>query len=208
VRVVLADDHPIVRAGLRHVLEAGGEIDVVAEAGDGRALVQAVETEHPDVAVVDISMPELNGIDATRIVRRQLAPTRVLVLSVFCTETTVLDAIEAGASGYLLKDTATEELERAVLAVAENKAFFSPAVARMLANRLTERGRRRAQLSGREREVVQLIGEGRAFRDIAARLFISPRTVKTHRTNAMRKLGAKTTADLVRYAITHGLASQ
>lgn len=205
MRVLLADDHPVVRAGLRHVLQRGDGIEIVGEVADGRALVQAAETLGPDVAIVDLSMPELNGIDATRAIRRVRPACHVLVLSVHCTEDSVLDAIEAGATGYLLKEAADEELGRAVEAVSEGKAYFSPGVSRLLANRITERGKRRSRLSAREREVVQMICEGRHLREIAARLFISPQTVKTHRANAMGKLGSRSTAELVRYAITYGL---
>src|SRR6185295_16216515 len=117
LRIVLADDHPIVRAGLRTVLERGGGIEVIAEAADGRALLRQVEAWQPDVVVMDGSMPELNGIDAARAIRRQVPTTRILMLSIHCTEDTVFDAVEAGATGYLLKEVAPEELRRAVMSV-------------------------------------------------------------------------------------------
>jgi len=207
VRVVLADDHPAIRAGLRRIFEQGDVIEVIAEAGDGRTLLRQVQTLSPDVVVLDISMPELNGIDATRAIRGEHSNTRVLVVSVHCTEATVLDAIEAGASGYVLKEAAADELSHAVQAVARGQSYFSPAVARLLANRLVEGGKQRTLLSAREREVIQLISEGRRLQEIAARLFVSIATVKTHRANAMRKLGTRTTAELVRYAIRSGLSS-
>jgi two-component system, NarL family, response regulator NreC len=207
VRVILADDHPIVRAGLRHVLERGGGIEIAADSGDGRQLLRQVRTLHPDVVVVDVSMPEMNGVDAARIIHREHRSTRVVILSVHCTEAIVHDAIAAGAAGYVLKEAADEELRRAVLAVARGESYFSPPVARLLATRLVEQGRDRAMLSAREREVVQLISEGMRPQEIAAKLFVSIATVKTHRANAMRKLDARTTAELIRHAIRRGLTS-
>ena len=207
MRVVLADDHPTIRAGLRRIFERGGAVEVIAEAGDGRTLLRQVAALDPDVVVVDVSMPELNGIDATRAIRNQHSATRVLVLSVHSTEATVMDALEAGASGYVLKEAAADEVGQAVEAVARGEGYFSPAVARLIANHVVERGRHRTLLSSREREVVQLISEGSRLSEIAARLFVSIATVKTHRANAMRKIGARTTAGLVRYAIRGGLAS-
>lgn len=207
MRVILADDHPVIRTGLRRIFERSDAIEVVAEAGDGRTLLQQVQALNPDVVVLDVSMPELNGIDATRAIRREHPSTRVLVLSIHCTETTVLDALDAGAAGYVLKEAATDEVGQAVEAVARGQGYFSPPVARLLASRVVERGKQRALLSAREREVTQLISEGRRLREIAARLFVSVATVKTHRANAMRKLGTRTTAELVRYAIRGGLSS-
>jgi DNA-binding NarL/FixJ family response regulator len=207
LRVALGDDHPVVRAGLREILESSGDITVVAEAADGRTLVRDVERLRPDVVVVDVGMPELNGIDATRTIRRRLPDVRVLVISVQCTQAAVLDAIDARAGGYMLKDASPQELVQAVRAVAANMSYFSPAVARLLADRVAEQRPGGVQLSAREREVVQLLAEGNRLSDIAARLFISVQTVKSHRASAMRKVGARTTADLIRYAIRCGLTS-
>ncbi len=204
MRVILADDHPVVRAGVRHIIEKIDATEVVAEAGDGRTLLDLVDALLPDVVVMDISMPELNGIDAARAIRGKHPGVHILILSVHCTETAVVDAIEAGVAGYLLKEAASEELPRALAAIVDDKSYFSPGVARLLATRLTERGGRRAMLTPREREVVQLIGEGRTIREIATRLFVSTQTIKSHRVNAMRKLGSRTTADLIRYAISQG----
>ncbi len=194
---------------MRRCLEATGTIDVVAEAGDGQALLQQVTALSPDVAVVDLAMPGLNGINAARSIRSHQPHTRVLIVSLHCTEATVSDAIDAGASGYVLKEAAIDELVKAVLAVADGNAFFSPLVAKLLVSRLAEQGTGKAKqrLTEREREVVQLITEGDPTRAIAARLFISLETVKSHRANAMRKLGCRSTADLVRFAIVHGLVS-
>jgi len=208
IGVVIADDHPVVRSGLRRILERGGVTEVLGEASDGEALLGLVEKLSPDVAVIDISMPLLNGIDATLAIRAHHPTTRVLILSMHCRQAMVMDAIEAGAMGYVLKDAADDELERAVLAVAQQKGYFSPAIATLVSARLAARGPHAApHLSTRERQVLQLISEGRPPREIATQLFISPQTVKTHRSNAMRKLGVRTTAGLIRYAIMHGLAS-
>lgn len=205
--MALGDDHPVVRAGLREILESSGDITVVAEAADGRTLVRDVERLRPDVVVVDVGMPELNGIDATRAIRRRLPDVRVLVISVQCTQDAVLDAIDARAGGYMLKDASPQELVQGVRAVAANMSYFSPAVARLLADRVAGQRPGGVQLSAREREVVQLLAEGNRLSDIAARLFISVQTVKSHRASAMRKVGARTTADLIRYAIRCGLTS-
>jgi len=195
-----------VRSGLRHVLERAG-IEVVGEAADGRTLLRLVESLQPDVAILDVSMPELNGIDATRAVRQRTSRTRVLILSVHCTHDAVIGAIEAGASGYVLKDAANEQLVQAVKAIAGNESYFSPSAARLLTSQIRHQDSRGLRLSAREREVVQLLSEGRRIREVAAKLFISSQTVKSHRANAMRKVGARTTVELIRYAIRSGLAS-
>ena len=204
VRVALADDHPVVRAGLRSILHREG-IEVVAEVGDGRAIVREVERLSPDVIVMDVSLPELNGIDAMRAIRRVRPTARVLLISVHYDEPLVIAGLDAGASGYLLKDASGDELVRAVRAVAGDQSYFSPPIARVLAHRAIAKRSGGIQLTPREREVVQLIGEGRRLREIAGQMFLSPHTVKSHRANAMRKLGARTTAELVRYAIRAGL---
>lgn len=206
IRVALADDHPLVRTGLRHVLERAGGMEVVAEAGDGRTLLRQVEELQPAVVIADVSMPELNGIDAARAIRQRSPRTRVLVLSVHCTEEAVIGAVEAGAAGYVVKDASSEELEQAVRAVANNESYFSPAAARLLATQVARREPRGTHLSAREREVVQLLSEGRRINEVATKLCISAQTVKSHRANAMRKLGARSTAELIRYAIRSGLA--
>jgi two-component system, NarL family, response regulator NreC len=206
-RAVLADDHSVVRAGLRNILERSGTVEVVAEAEDGRTLLAAVHRTRPDIVILDVSMPGMNGVDATRLIVREHPGTPVLILSVHCSEGIVLDAIEAGATGYVLKDAAPSELERAVQVLLAHQSYFSPAVASVLANRLTTGGVRREMLTAREREVVQLMCEGHRLHEVATRLFVSVSTVKTHRANAMRKVGARSTAALIRYAIRNGLSS-
>lgn len=207
VRTVLADDHPVVRAGLRSILRQWPRVEVVGEAGDGRELLALVRSSVPDLVVLDIGMPELNGIDATREIRQEHPATRILVCSVHASETTVIDAIEAGANGYILKDAAPEELERAARAVVTGRAYFSPIIASVMVNSLNQRSRRRLRLSPRERQVVQLVSEGVSLEAIGKQLFVSVQTVKTHRANAMRKVEVSTTAGLVRYALQHGLTN-
>ena len=207
LRVIVADDHPVVCSGLKQILERDSTIEIVADARDGRTLLRQVEALQPDLVVADVTMPDLNGIDATRIIRQRHSGTRVLLLSVHAQEAIVREALAAGASGYVLKEAAGDELQRAVDAVARDQSYFSPEVARLLATRLMEPRKDRPLLSAREREVLQLICEGRRPAQIAAQLFVSVTTVKTHRANAMRKLGARSTAELIRYAIRAGLAS-
>jgi two-component system, NarL family, response regulator NreC len=179
-----------VRGGLRSALTATSTIEVIGEAGDGRALLRQVAALRPDVVVMDIGMPELNGIDATSMIRRRYPATRVLMLSVHVTEPMVVAAIEAGATGYVTKETAGVELRQAVEAVSANLGYFSPSIAGLVAERI---GHPRAsaqpetRLSTREREVVQLISEGRRLDEIARRLFISKHTVRrTARTRCGR----------------------
>jgi DNA-binding NarL/FixJ family response regulator len=152
-------------------------------------------------------MPLMNGIDAAREILKSHPATRILVCSVHATESTVIEAIEAGVKGYILKDAAPEDLDRAARAVMSGRAYFSPAIASVMVSSLNQRNRRRVQLSPRERQVVQLVSEGLSLDAISKQLFVSVQTVKTHRANAMRKLEAKTTAGLVRYAFQHGLTS-
>jgi two-component system response regulator NreC len=207
IRVVVADDHPVVRAGLRHFLEPSAGIEIVAETGDGRALLRQVDDLRPDVVILEVPMPGLNGVDAARSIHRHHPGTGLVVLSAHGTEATVVAALEAGVRAYVLKDAAHDEIERAVRTVAAGMSYFSPAVAQIVAARVGGRTPRGARLSTREREIVQMLGEGRRVRDIAAKLFVSVQTVKTHRANAMRKLGTRSTAELVRYAIRLGLVA-
>jgi DNA-binding NarL/FixJ family response regulator len=204
-RALLADDHPLVREGLRRIIERTGLVEIVGEAGDGRTLVALALTCHPDLVITDVTMPSLDGIEATRAIHKADPHIRIIVLSVHATETCLLDAMAAGASGYVLKDASTAEIEQALQAVLAGKAFFSPAIAGLLAQRMTSRIRGRGPLSPREREVVQLIAEGLPLHAIASRLFISVATAKSHRANAMRKLGLDTTAGLIRWAMENGL---
>ena len=210
LRILLADDHTVVRQGLRKVLEERPEWQVVAEAGDGREAVRLCEQHKPDVAVVDVAMPLLNGIEATRQITRRTPQTRVLVLSMYSDEAYVTQMLKAGATGYLLKDSADVDLLEAVQAVSQGKSFFSPAVARLMSDDYArQRGDhavdRYESLSEREREIFQLVAEGRTNKEIAALLFISPSTVETHRARVMEKLDLHSAAEIVLYAVRRGV---
>jgi two-component system response regulator NreC len=211
LRILLADDHTVVRQGLRRVLEARPEWQVVAEAGDGREAVRLAEETTPDVAILDVAMPLLNGIDAVRQIARKVPGTRLLVLSMHADEAYVTQMLRAGAAGYLLKDSADVDLLQAVDAVSMGKSFFSPAIARVIADdyvrHLADRGvsDRFELLSEREREIFQLIAEGKTNKEIAALLFLSPSTVDTHRSRIMEKLDVHSAAEIVLYAVRKGV---
>jgi two-component system response regulator NreC len=209
LRILLADDHTMVRQGLRKVLEERPEWQVVAEAGDGHEAVRLAELHKPDVAVLDVAMPLLNGIEATRRIAKRVPHTRILVLSMYSDEAYVTQMMKAGATGYLLKDSAGVDLLEAVQAVAQGKSYFSPAVARlMLDDYARQRGTdddRYESLSDREREIFQLIAEGKVNKEIAALLFISLSTVETHRARIMEKLDLHSAAEIVLYAVRRGV---
>jgi len=213
LRLLIGDDHVLMRQGLRKILEEQPGWQVVAEAGTGRdAVCEALEL-HPEVAVLDIGMPMLNGIEATRQIVRRLTQTRVLILSMHADQAYITQAVQAGARGYLLKDSAAHELVQAVSAVADGKSFFSPAVAQLMlddyARRLADKGitDRYDLLSEREREVFQLVAEGRSSKEIADLLSVSPATVETHRAHVLQKLGLRNTAEVVLYAVRRGVIS-
>jgi two-component system response regulator NreC len=211
LRILLADDHTVVRQGLRKILEAKPHWEVVAEAADGREAVKQAEDVKPDIAIVDVAMPLLNGIEAVRQIARKAPGTRVLVLSMHNDEAYVTQMLRAGAAGYLLKDSADVDLLQAVEAVASGKSFFSPAIARVIADdyvrQLEDRGAsdRYELLSEREREIFQLIAEGKTNKEIAALLFLSPSTVDTHRSRIMEKLDVHSAAEIVLYAVRKGV---
>jgi DNA-binding NarL/FixJ family response regulator len=211
LRILLADDHTVVRQGLRKILEAKPQWEVVAEAADGREAVRQAEEFKPDIAIVDVAMPLLNGIEAVRQIVRKVSGTRVLVLSMHNDEAYVTQMLRAGAAGYLLKDSADVDLLQAVEAVAAGKSFFSPAIARVIADdyvrQLEDRGAsdRYELLSEREREIFQLIAEGKTNKEIAALLFLSPSTVDTHRSRIMEKLDVHSAAEIVLYAVRKGV---
>ena len=213
LRILLADDHTIVRQGLRKILEAQPEWTVVAEASDGRETVRLATELQPDVVVLDIGMPLLNGIEATRQIVRRVPALGVVILSMHSDETYILQALQAGARAYLLKDSADTDLIRGVTAAAAGKSFFSPVVARVMLDdylrHLSQKGivDRYEALSEREREVFQLIAEGHSNKEIADLLSVSPSTIDTHRTHILQKLDVHSTAELVLYAVRRGVIS-
>lgn len=211
IRVLLADDHAILRAGLRLLLEREPDFVVVAEAGDGRAAVESLAREPADVAVMDVAMPGLNGIEATAQIARQYPKTAVIMLSMHSDEAYVLRCLRAGARGYILKESAEHELIAAMRAVVAGKSYFSPKVKRLLREdhvaRLERSGSadRFELLTSREREILQLIAEGNSNKEVAARLFLSVYTVETHRKNILEKLHLHGPADLILYAVRKGM---
>ncbi len=210
---MLGDDHTVVRQGLRKILEDQRDWTVVAEAGDGREAVKKVLELEPDVAVLDIGMPLLNGIEATRQIVKRSQTARVLILSMHADEAYITQALQAGAKGYLLKDSADSDLIRAVTDVAAGRSFFSPSVARVMLDdyvrHLADKGivDRYDALSEREREVFKLIAEGHSNKEIADVLSISPGTVETHRARIFQKLDLHNTAEVVLYAVRRGVIS-
>lgn len=205
VRVVLADDHELVRSGLRALVEQVSGYEVVAEAGDGEALLAAVESKHPDLAIVDIQMPLLGGIDALERIKRMDSPPKVLILSMHSADDYVLRAMRCGADGYLLKDAAASELGRALAALGRGERYLSPKVSETLASVSHRLDETPPSLSPRQREVLRLIARGRATKEIAFELGLSPKTVESHRAQIMERLGIRDIAGLVRYALRNGL---
>jgi two-component system, NarL family, response regulator NreC len=213
LRIVLGDDHTLVRQGLRKILEENADWQIVGEAGDGREAVKQGLSLHPDVMVLDIGMPLLNGIESTRQIVRRCPDIRVLILSMHAEEAYIIKALQAGAKGYLLKDSADIDLIRGVADVAAGRSFFSPAVARVMLDdyvkHLADKGitDRYDALSEREREIFQLIAEGHSNKEIADVLSISPATVETHRAHIFQKLDLHNTAEVVLYAVRRGVIS-
>lgn len=213
IRIVLADDHTVIRQGLRLLLERQPDFEIVAEAADGRQAVEATDSLKPDVVVLDIAMPNLNGIEAARQISSKVPSTAVVILSMHSDESYLLQALKVGARAYLLKDSADTDLIAAIYAVRERKAFFSPAISRLLADeyvhQLQERGAQDSYelLTPREREVLQLLAEGKSNKEVAALLGLSPYTVESHRGNIMQKLNLHSTPELVLYAVRKGVIS-
>jgi two-component system response regulator NreC len=212
LRILIGDDHTLMRQGLRKILEERPDWEIVAEAGDGRTAVHDAVRLKPDVAVLDIGMPLLNGIEATAQIARKSPGVGVLILSMHDGEAYVTQAVRAGARGYLLKDAAGADLICAIAAVAAGKSFFSPPVARIVlddyARRLGDKGQDRYDsLSEREREIFQLVAEGRSTKTIAELLSVSPTTVETHRAHILQKLDIHNTIELALYAFRRGVIS-
>jgi DNA-binding NarL/FixJ family response regulator len=209
-RIVLADDHALVRQGIRSLLSSIADFEVVGEAADGREALRLMRALAPDVALLDISMPELNGLDAAARALREQPRLKVIVLSMHAAELFVIEALRAGVSGYLLKHADLSELERAIRAVARGERYLAPAVSGPVIERLLRTGDDEQDgkgdaLSPRQREVLQLIAEGKSTREIAERLNLSPKTVETHRAQLMQRLAIFDIAGLTRYALRIGL---
>lgn len=210
IRVLLAEDHTLVRSGVKALLRHVPDMEVVGEAGDGRQAVALATELLPDVVLMDISMPMLNGIDATRQLSARAPGVRVLMLSVHTNEEYVAQALQAGAAGYILKGADPAELERGIRAVADGQSYLTPAISRQVIDEYLSRtsGPTRAVLlTPRQREVLQLIAEGRTSKEVAGLLGLSIKTVETHRAQMMQRLGVHDLPGLVRYAIREGLVS-
>lgn len=209
IRVLLADDHTLVRQGLKSLLDASGDCEVVAEAADGIEAVEKAQSTRPDVAVVDIGMPRLSGIEVVRRISGELPDTKVLVLTMHEEEEYVLHVVRAGASGYLVKDSAASELLDAVRALNARRGYFGAYASKVLAEQYRQPEPRvedpYGALTPREREVFHLVVEGRTTKEIAGELGISVKTAENHRSRVMEKLGVHNTAELVRYAARKGL---
>jgi two-component system, NarL family, response regulator NreC len=210
MNIVLADDHQVVRQGLRAILEAERDLRVVGEAANGLEAVDLTERLKPDVLIVDVMMPSLNGLEVARQVGQRAPQTRVVVLSMYANEAYVLEALKNGAVAYVLKDSCADDLVQAVRQATTGRYYLSSPLSERAIDAYVRNAKDSAldpydTLTGREREVLQLVAEGQTSAQIATRLFISPRTVETHRANLMRKLGLSTQVDLVRYALKRGI---
>lgn len=211
-RVLIADDHKIVRDGLRALLEKRADLEVIAEAEDGRTTVQLAQELSPDVIIMDISMPDLNGVEATRQILSDAPQIKVIALSMHSDRRFVTEVFKAGASGYLLKDCAFEELHTAIHTVRANHTYLSAQIAEVVLNDYLRNLPQSDEsvfsvLTEREREVLQLLAEGKSTKEIAASLHVSVKTVETHRQRTMDKLDVHSVAELTKYAIREGLTS-
>lgn len=206
-KILIADDHGIVRTGLKLLFERIPDIEVIGEASDGREAVKLAEELQPDIVIMDIGMPLLNGLEAAAQINRANESIRVIILSMYTDESYIVKALDAGAKGYLLKDNADDDIERAVRSVMIGRPFFSPSIAQaMLEDYVRLLRERKVQdsyeiLTEREREVLQLLAEGKSNKEAAGILNLSPYTIETHRTNMMQKLGLHNTAEIVLYAV-------
>jgi DNA-binding NarL/FixJ family response regulator len=212
VRVVLADDHRILREGLRSIIERDLRMEVVGHAENGRDAVALVRTLNPDIVIMDIHMPELNGTEATRIIAREFPHVKVIALSMHSDRGIILEILRAGASGYLLKDCATDELERAIRTVMAHKTYVSPDVTGIVIDELRGETNNTSTnvlhaLTGKEREVLQLLSEGKTVKEISGVLGVSIPTVETHKQHLMCKLKISSIAELTKFAIRHGITS-
>ena len=213
IHILIAEDHSIVRDGLRMLLQSEPDLVVVAEAENGREAVARAKETQPDLAILDISMPDLSGLEATRLIKTESPQTQVLILTMHDSDEYFFRALQAGASGYVLKKAATQDLIAAARAVARGEAFLYPSVAKKLIGDYLRRVQPDAAASGyaslsdREREVLLLLAQGLSNPEIADRLAITPSTLQTHRAHILEKLGLRTSADLIKYAVQHGLVN-
>jgi DNA-binding NarL/FixJ family response regulator len=210
IRIILADDHAIVRHGLSKLLEQEEDMEVIAQSKDGYSTLQMVKDLQPDVVVMDIAMPDLNGIEATYQIVREFPKVKVIALSMYSNRKFVSEMLRAGASGYLLKDCAFEELAAAIRVVVSGKAYLSPSISEVVVENYVrnvpqQKDSAYSALTIREREVLQMLAEGRTTKQIAKRLHISPKTVETHRLKLMSKLKIDSIARLTKYAVQEGL---
>ncbi|RME40971.1 MAG: DNA-binding response regulator [Caldilineae bacterium] len=213
IRILLVDDHALVREGVRRILAEQPGLEVVGEAANGQQALNLTASLKPDVVLMDIAMPDMNGLDATETIKTRHPHIRVLLLTIHDDQEYLFRALEVGASGYVLKEAEAQELLMAIQAAHQGNVFLSPSVARWLVQDFLSRGRsggqeeqqRLSELTDRQRTVLQLIAEGYSTQEIADRLVISPYTVQTHRNNLMRKLNLHSRTDLIKYAIRHGL---
>ncbi len=209
IPVLLIEDHTMVRQGLRRLLETNPDVRIVGEVGNGRAALEAAERLRPAVAIMDISLPGLNGIEVTRQLARIVPDTKVLILSMHADEAYVRQSLQAGATGYLLKDADEQDLHRAVMALSVGGSYFSPSVSRVVLEGYLNQGRQPADelgaLSDREREVLQLVAEGKSNKQVAHALDVAVSTVESHRKHIMEKLNLHNTAEMVRFAVRKGI---
>ena len=212
IRVLLVDDHQIMLQGLRALLEKQPDMEVVAEAGEGRTALRLARDLKPDIIILDVAMPDLNGIETARMIVSEMSDIKIIALSMHSDRRFVVEMLKAGASGYLLKDCALEDLVRAIRVVMANQTYLSPEVA----GTVVEEYVRKSQdgdasafsiLTAREREVLQLLAEGLSTKNVAARLHVSVKTIETHRQHIMEKLNTHSIADLIKYAVREGLTS-
>lgn len=207
-RIVLADDHEAIRLGVRSMLAAHPDWRVIGEASNGRDALEIIRSTQPDIAILDYSLPMMNGLELTRVIKKEMPRVEVLIFTMHDREDVLAELLTAGARGYLLKSDASKHLVAAVEALAIRRPYFSGNVSQTLLDRFIESAAKNSAgtaLTPREREIVQLIAEGRLNKEIAAILDLSIKTVETHRAAAMHKLGLKTTADLVRYAVRNNI---
>lgn len=213
LRILVADDHDILRRGLKHLLTSHAGWQVCAEARTGREAVSLAEQHKPDIVVIDISMPDLNGLEAARRIRKALPKTGIIILSLHFSDQLVKDIVEAGARAYVMKADADRDLVNAVEALSNHRTFFTARAAEMLLNDFSDRvsspvqppASPRSRLTSREREIVQLLAEGKSSKEVASVLGISVKTAETHRANIMRKLQVHSVSELVRYAIKNSI---